>query len=818
MNVSLQIEGMTCAACVRRVERALERTEGVTAATVNLATERAAVDFDPAVVPPQALVATVEKRGYGVRLADTQLAIEGMTCAACANRVVGALTKLDGVVDASVNYATEQAVVRYVPGMVSGSDFRKAIERAGYRLASHDATEDRLAQERTAREQARLKQRNLLIWAAACTIPILLLDMVPMLVPGGHAWITSYIGQPTLYIVFFVLASVVQFGPGLRFYKTGWASVRHGSPDMNALVMLGTSAAYGYSVVATFMPQLLPLGTGHVYYEAAATIVTLVLLGKYLEARAKGRTSEAIQRLLRLQPQQAHLIRGKKVRDVPIADVLPGDWLLVKPGEQIPVDGRIVEGQSYVDEAMLTGEPIPVEKTVGAEVVGGTLNKNGSFTFEATRVGTDTVLSQIIRLVEDAQMTRPAIQALADKVVALFVPVVLGIAALTFGVWLFWGPDPALTFALVNAVAVLIIACPCAMGLATPTSIMVGTGKAAEHGILFRQGDALQTLQETQVIAFDKTGTLTEGKPKLTHLETIPGFERKSMLLVLGALEQHSEHPIAQAIVDAAEAETIDTYTAAQVETHPGFGISGTVNAHTVAIGAARFMKQLDIDTAPLAKQAEHLAKNGQTPLFAAIDQQLAALLAVSDPIKPSSRTAIQALHTAGYKTTMITGDTQHTAEAIAQQLGIDTVIAQVLPAGKVDAIRSLQQNQTRVVFVGDGLNDAPALAQADVGVAIGTGTDVAVAAADVVLMADDVGRVHDAIHLSRTTYRNIQQNLFWAFCYNIILIPVAAGVLYPTFGLLLSPIFAAAAMSLSSLFVLSNAMRLRRWQPRLIA
>lgn len=815
MNVSLHIEGMTCAACVRRVERALERTEGVASATVNLATERAAVDFDPTVVQPQALVETVEKRGYGVRLTETQLAIEGMTCAACANRVTRALGKIDGVLEASVNYATERAAVHYIPGMVSGADFRDAIEHAGYHLASQAAKENRLAQERTAREETRLKQHKQLVWAAAFTVPILLLDMVPMLIPGGHAWVTSFIAQPTLHVLFFVLASVVQFGPGLRFYKTGWASIRHGSPDMNALVMLGTSAAYGYSVVATFLPQVLPAGTVHVYYEAAATIVTLVLLGKYLEARAKGQTSEAIQRLLRLQPQQAHLVRGTDIRDVALADVVPGDWLLVKPGEQIPVDGRVVEGVSYVDEAMLTGEPIPAEKRAGDEVVGGTLNTNGSLTFEATRVGTDTVLSQIIRLVEDAQMTRPPIQALADKVVAVFVPVVLVIAALTFGVWLFWGPDPALTFALVNAVAVLIIACPCAMGLATPTSIMVGTGKAAEHGILFRQGDALQTLQEAQVVAFDKTGTLTEGKPKLTHLEVRPGFTQDKVLSLLSALEQHSEHPIAQAIVEAAQAQGLPSYPAEAIEAHPGYGISGLVNQHTVAIGAARFMAQLGLDTAPLTKQAQALANQGQTPLFAAIDQQLAALLAVSDPIKAATPAAIDALHAAGFTVAMITGDTQLTAEAIAAQLGIDTIVAEVLPAGKVDAIQALQADQTSVIFVGDGLNDAPALAQADVGVAIGTGTDVAVAAADVVLMADDISRVHDAVHLSRATYRNIQQNLFWAFCYNIILIPVAAGVLYPAFGLLLSPIFAAAAMSLSSLFVLTNAMRLRRWHPR---
>lgn len=815
MDVSLQIDGMTCAACVRRVERALVRTDGVTEASVNLATERAAVQFDPVVVAPQALIATVEKRGYGVRIAEAQLGIEGMTCAACVRRVERALGKLEGVLEASVNYATERASIRYLPGMVSGTDFRRAVQAAGYGVVSSDATEDRLAQERARREDARLRQRNQLLWAAAFTVPILLLDMVPMLIPGGHAWVTSFIPQPTLHVLFFVLASVVQFGPGLRFYRTGWASIRHGSPDMNALVMLGTSAAYGYSVVATFIPSILPAGTVHVYYEAAATIVTLVLLGKYLEARAKGRTSEAIQRLLGLQPKQAHLVRGGTVEDVALEDVLPGDWLLVKPGEHVPVDGRVREGTSYVDEAMLTGEPVPVEKSAGAEVVGGTLNTNGSLTIEATRVGRDTVLAQIIRLVEDAQATRPPIQALADKVVAVFVPVVLGIATLTFAVWLLWGPDPALTFALVNAVAVLIIACPCAMGLATPTSIMVGTGKAAENGILFRQGDALQTLQEARVVAFDKTGTLTEGRPTLTHVTAVNGFTRTDLLPLLGALETHSEHPIARAIVTAAEAETDTLPVAHAVEAHPGYGITGTVGAHAVAIGAARLLDRLGIGTAALAEQADHLAQTGHTPLFAAVDGQVAALLAVSDPIKSSSQAAIQGLHDTGFTVAMITGDNRHTAEAIAQRLGIDTVIADVLPAGKVDAIRSLQADHTTVVFVGDGINDAPALAQADVGVAIGTGTDVAVAAADVVLMADDVGKVQHAVALSRATYRNIQQNLFWAFCYNVVLIPVAAGVLYPAFGLLLSPIFAAAAMSLSSLFVLSNAMRLRRWQPR---
>ncbi|KAB2877527.1 MAG: copper-translocating P-type ATPase, partial [Albidovulum sp.] len=647
--------------------------------------------------------------------------------------------------------------------------------------------------------------------AAALTLPVFLLEMGSHVIPALHHLIAATIGMGTSWLIQFALTTAVLAGPGLRFYRKGIPALLRGAPDMNSLVAVGTLAAYAYSVVATFAPGLLPAGTVNVYYEAAAVIVTLILLGRLLEARARGRTSEAIRRLMGLQARTARVRRGAGVAEIAVADVAPGDIVEVRPGERVPVDGAVIEGESWVDESMITGEPIPVAKAAGARVTGGTVNQTGAFAFEATAVGSDTVLAQIIRMVEAAQAAKLPIQGLVDRITLWFVPAVMALAALTFGVWLLFGPEPALTFGLVNAVAVLIIACPCAMGLATPTSIMVGTGRGAELGVLFRKGDALQGLQDARVVALDKTGTLTEGKPRLTDLVLAEGFDRAGVLARIAAVEVRSEHPIARAIVAAAEAEGLALPALASFESVTGFGVAAEAGGTRVEIGADRYMARLGHDLGAFAGAAARLADEGKSPLYAAIGGRLAAILAVADPVKATTPEAIRALHALGLKVAMITGDNRRTAAAIARRLGLDEVVAEVLPDGKVAAIRRLKA-QGPVAFVGDGINDAPALAEADVGLAIGTGTDVAIEAADVVLISGSLRGVPDAIALSRATMRNIRQNLFWAFAYNAALIPLAAGALWPATGLLLSPALAAGAMALSSVFVLANALRLRRF------
>jgi P-type Cu+ transporter len=744
-------------------------------------------------------------------LETARISVTGMTCAACSSRVERALKKTEGVVDARVNLATERATVVFRRGEADAERLARTIEKAGYGVLQEAV--DRHEAVQASRTSERLSLRRSLLVAVACAIPVLLLEMIPMMIPGGHAFVAGIVPHGVQLGLLFALATIVQFGPGLRFYRQGWASLRHLSPDMNALVMIGTSAAYGYSVVATFTPGILPAGTVHVYYEASVAIITLILAGKYLETIARGRTSEAIQRLVELQPRTARIERGDDVLELPIEAVEEDDRIVVRPGERIPVDGVVIRGASFVDESMITGEPIPAEKGEGDEVVGGTMNQVGSFVFRATRVGADTVLAQIIRMVEEAQATQPRIQALADRVVGVFVPIVLVIATVTAGVWMVWGPEPALTFALVNAVAVLIIACPCAMGLATPTSIMVGTGKAAEHGVLFRRGEALQVMSEVRTVAFDKTGTLTQGRPSLTDLVVAPGYDETTVLALLAAAEAPSEHPIARAVVQAAEERRLELPSVEHFEAVPGFGVRARAGGTTIEAGAHRFMEREGYDAGPLGSDAEAFSEAGKSIIFVALDGRVAAVAAVADPLKETSAGAVRDLQRAGLRTVLITGDNARTARSIAASLGIDEVLADVLPDGKVEAVRALQRTG-KVAFVGDGINDAPALAQADAGIAIGTGTDVAIEAADVVLMSGDVRGVGNAMQLSRATLRNIKQNLFWAFIYNTLLIPVAAGVLYPFFGLLLSPVLAAAAMGISSVFVLTNALRLRRFRP----
>ncbi|WP_168384577.1 heavy metal translocating P-type ATPase [Acinetobacter indicus] len=805
---TLSIQGMTCASCVGRVEKALKKVDGVEQANVNLATEQAVVESS-APLDRAALVKAIERAGYDVVVAaPIELSIDGMTCASCVARVEKALKKVPGVQQANVNLATEQAWVE-ADTTVSADKLIQAIRKAGYDAQLQTTTTTEQADQK-ASEQQQLK-RDLLI-SLVLAIPVFVLEMGSHLIPAFHMWVMHQIGQMPSWLLQFVLTTLVLLFPGRRFYQKGIPALLRFAPDMNSLVAVGTLAAYSFSVVATFMPQLLPEGTVNVYFEAAAVIVSLILLGRYFEAKAKGRTSQAIQHLIGMQPKTARIVRNGQSVEVPLAEVSSGMQVDIRPGERIPVDGEVLDGRSYVDESMISGEPLPVEKMAGSAVVGGTINQNGSLSIRATAVGADSVLAQIIRMVEQAQGSKLPIQALVDKVTMWFVPAVMLMAVLTFLVWLIFGPEPALTFGLVNAVAVLIIACPCAMGLATPTSIMVGTGRGAEMGILFRKGEALQLLQEAQVVAVDKTGTLTEGKPQLTDFHVQAGFEQTQLLSWVAAVEAKSEHPIAFAIVEAAQQQGLSLPAVSDFDSIVGSGVKGQVNGQWLHIGADRYMHQLGLGTTAFDQVAVRLGQEGKTPLYVAVEDQLAAIIAVADPIKDSTFAAIEALHQLGVKVAMITGDNRHTAEAIARQLKIDTVVAEVLPEGKVDSVRELQQQYGRLAFVGDGINDAPALAQADVGLAIGTGTDVAIEAADVVLMSGSLKGIPNAIALSQATIRNIRQNLFWAFVYNVALIPIAAGVLYPLWGILLSPMFAAGAMALSSVFVLGNALRLKRF------
>ncbi|MCA0871643.1 heavy metal translocating P-type ATPase [Seohaeicola saemankumensis] len=802
-DLNLSISNMSCAGCVGRAERALAAVPGVAQAQVNLASESARVTFEGA-PDAAALVAALDTAGYPARVQSVTLAISAMSCASCVGRVDRALAAVPGVLEVAVNLASESATVRYLEGQVSPAELIRAATDAGYPATVQQGG---AALDMGARKEAEARDlRRQVLLAAALALPVFALEMGGHAVPALHHWIARTIGMQASWVLQFVLTTLVLIGPGRQFYAKGFPALLRGAPDMNSLVAVGTSAAYLFSVVATFAPGLLPAGTRAVYFEAAAVIVVLILLGRYLEARAKGRTGEAIHKLLNLQARTAHLLRDGEVVEVAAEDIAPGDVLLVRPGDRIAVDGEVSDGASFVDESMITGEPVPVAKAPGDAVTGGTVNGTGSFQFRATRVGADTTLAQIVRMVEQAQGAKLPIQGVVDRITLWFVPAVMAAAGLTVLVWLLFGPSPVLSHALVAGVAVLIIACPCAMGLATPTSIMVGTGRAAELGVLFRKGDALQALQGVQVVAFDKTGTLTQGRPELTDLTLADGFDRAQVLRLVAGVERNSEHPIAQAIVRAegespGEAEGFTSIT--------GHGVSAVVDGRRVLVGADRLMRREGIDMGALAGAGAALGQAGKTPLYAAIDGRIAAVIAVSDPLKPSTRAAVRALHDLGLKVAMITGDNRGTAEAIAAQVGIDHVVAEVLPDGKVAALESLRAGG-RVAFVGDGINDAPALAQADVGIAVGTGTDVAIEAADVVLMSGDLGAVVNAFRMSDATMRNIRQNLFWAFSYNTALIPVAAGVLYPAFGVLLSPVLAAGAMALSSVFVLSNALRLR--------
>ncbi len=796
-TLQTKLRDMHCASCVGRAEAALVATAGVSEAQVNLASETARFSIADAQTGRAAATA-LEAAGYPVVPHDLRLKINGMTCASCVGRVEAALAEGSGVLSATVNLADCTARVSRLQDDVA--DLVAAVDAIGYNATVLQAG---VAGPEEDGEVAYLFRQ--FVFAVALTLPVFILEMGGHLFPAFHHFIARTIGMQTSWMIQFVLATLVLAGPGRGFFAKGVPALLRRTPDMNSLVVLGTCAAWAFSTVALFMPSVLPEASRAVYFEAAAVIITLILLGRWLEARAKGQTGAAIQRLVGLRPKTARVHRNGEVVEIPAAQIVAGDVILIRPGERIATDGIIRDGTSFVDESMITGEPMAVEKAVGDEVVGGTVNGNGPLEVSATAVGSDTMLAQIISMVQDAQSARLPVQDLVNRVTAWFVPAVIAVAVLSCLIWFFVGPSAS--FALVAAVSVLIIACPCAMGLATPMSIMVGTGRAADMGVLFRQGDALQALQGIDVVAFDKTGTLTKGKPVVTEVHATDG-NRDDLLALVAAVEAKSEHPLAHAVVQAAEGLSLPSVET--VDAVPGYGLRSVVDGRVVLIGAARLMEREGVEIESLFAISVPLADAGQTPIFAAIDGIAAGLITVADAVRPTSKETVAALQSQGITVAMITGDTAKTAVAIAAELGISEVIADILPDGKLNAVKELQEGGHKVAFVGDGINDAPALAAADIGVAIGTGTDVAIESADVVLMSGDPKGVLNAITISRATMRNIKENLVWAFGYNVLLIPVAAGVLYPILGLLLSPMLAAGAMALSSVFVVTNALRLR--------
>ena len=803
-RIDLPIGGMSCASCALKIEKGLANAEGVSKATVNFAAERATVVFSADQTNLSTLISKVKDLGYEAKTEKVTLPVQGMTCASCVNKVEKALKSLKGVVNVNVNFATERASVEYLSGEVTIRDLKRAVQDAGYEVLEVKE-EDIVEKERLAREAELSRLKWKFITGAILLVPILILMY-------GASLLEKWFGfsRQANFFIQFLLATPVQFWAGRQFYAGFWKATKHKTSDMNTLITVGTSAAYLYSLIATFLPHLF-MAKGlmlDVYFDTSAAIIVLILLGRFLEARAKGRTSEAIKKLIGLQPKTARVIQNGNEVDIPVAEVAVGNIVVVRPGEKIPVDGFLKEGHSSVDESMVTGESLPVEKNVADTVIGATINKTGTFRFEATKVGKDTVLAQIIRLVQEAQGSKPPIARMVDVIASYFVPVVIALAIITFIVWYFFGPQPALTYAFLNFVAVLIIACPCALGLATPTSIMVGTGKGAENGILIRGAEALETAHQMNAIVLDKTGTLTRGEPSVTDIVESETFSEKEILTLAASAEKGSEHPLGESIVRKAKEEGLSLFEPRDFQAIAGHGIEATVDSKRVLLGNLRLMEEKKIGLNRLAAKAELLSGEGKTPMFLAVDGRVAGIIAVADTLKENSKEAVEAFHRMGLEVVMLTGDNERTARAIAQQIGIDRVLAEVLPERKAEEIKKLQSEGKKVGMVGDGINDAPALAQANVGIAIGTGTDVAMEASDITLIGGDLRGIVTAIALSKATIRNIKQNLFWAFAYNTILIPVAAGVLFPFFGILLNPIFAAAAMAFSSVTVVSNALK----------
>ena len=799
-TIDLPIEGMTCASCVNRIQKGLARLEGVESAEVNLATESAVITFDPLKISRDEFTAAVKELGYSVPVRRQTLPVRGMTCASCVGRVEKALAGLDGVVSAEVNLATEEATVTYVPDRVKPEDFRHAVKEAGYDVPLDESQPE----EEDWRRAAYFDLRRRFLVSLALNVPVLLAGVLVM---------TGAVSLPedAVNYALFLLTTPILFWSGRSFFTIAWKNLKHGTSDMNTLVAVGTGSAYLYSTVATFFPSFLAVSggdSGHVYFDTAATIITLILLGKVLEARAKYRTSDAIRKLLALQVKVAHVIRDGNEIDVPIEEVRPGDVLVVRPGEQIPTDGEVIKGSSAVDESLVTGESLPVEKTPGDEVVGATINQDGALTVKATRVGGETVLAHIIRLVKEAQGSKAPIQRLADKIAAVFVPVVIIIAVITFVLWMLVPQDPEFVTALIHFVAVLIIACPCALGLATPTAVMVGTGRGAVEGVLIKNAESLELAHKVDTVVLDKTGTITTGSPVVTRVKTFNGISEQALADFLAAAEAHSEHPLAKAIRSWAREAGADAVQPDSFKPSVGAGVEAVVKGDVVLVGKREFLEERTVDTTPADGRADATAHRGQTRLYVAVNGKLAGELTVEDAIRPDSAEAVAVLEHLGIEVHLLTGDNPETAAFIARQAGIQHVRAGVRPDEKAAYIASLREEGRTVAMVGDGINDAPALARADLGIAMGGGTDVAMEAGDIALLHPGVSGVVTAILLSRSMMRIIRQNLFWAFIYNVIGIPLAA------LGFL-NPIIAAAAMALSSVSVISNALRLKRMKLR---
>ena len=811
-QISLPVTGMTCANCVAAVERNTKKVDGVADAVVNFASEKVLITYDPALATPQAMIERIQRAGYDVPTANLELPISGMTCANCANTIQRRLNKTDGVLEASVNYANEKAVIRYVPGAVTRSELVAAVRKAGYDVIEAADDADLEDAEAAARNAEIRHQTRRFVVGLLFTLPLFLFSMSRDLGLIGHWAHATWVNW-----LFLVLATPVQFYVGWDYYVGAYKSLRNGSANMDVLVAMGSSVAYFYSIAVLIALTFGSTVLGeHVYFETSAMIITLIVLGKLLEARAKGRTSEAIKKLMGLRAKTARVVRQDALVDIPIEEVVRGDIVVVRPGEKIPVDGLVIDGHSSVDESMITGESLPVGKTTGDEVIGATLNKQGLLHIEATRVGRESALAQIIKLVEQAQGSRAPIQRLVDQVSAYFVPFVIATALLTFVIWLLAGQG--LTAALVRMTAVLVIACPCAMGLATPTSIMVGIGKGAENGILFKSSAALEQAHKIKAVVLDKTGTITRGAPAVTDVVTSAAspVSETELLRLAASAERGSEHPLGEAIVQAAQEKGLALSAPAGFESIAGHGIVATVDGHRVLLGNLRLMQREAVNLNGLEAKVERLYQEAKTAMWLAVDGQASGLIGVADTIKEGSKEAVAALHKLGLTVVMMTGDNPATAQAIAAEVGIDRVFAEVLPGDKAANVAKLQAEGLVVAMVGDGINDAPALAQADVGIAIGTGTDVAMETADVTLMRGDLRSVPQAIHLSQATMHNIKENLVWAFGYNVALIPIAAGILAPfewapNFLRQLHPILAAGAMAFSSISVVSNALRLRR-------
>jgi len=803
----IPVKGMTCVNCAAAIQKDISKLVGVKSANVNYANEKAVVEFDPAVVGLDRFIASINELGYKAVTETTTVLIIDLDVSRV-QELERVLSPIDGVIGSRINATAGTIELEYLPDQVSLRDLRRTIEKAGFRLPLQEHGRSVLDIEKEAREKELSELRTKLTISAVLSILVMIgsfQDMfpVPVVIPSRTMW-----------FILFVLATPIQFWAGRHFYQNAWASLKHGSTNMNTLVVVGTSAAYGYSVVLTFFPAILGHYGSHggVYYDTATMIITLILFGKYLEVRAKTRAGEAIKKLIGLQPRTAKVVRSGKELDIPIDEVESGDTIVVRPGDKVPVDGVIISGASTIDESMLTGESLPVDKKIGDSVIGATINKTGAFTFEATKVGKDTMLAHIIRMVQEAQGSKAPIQRVADYISGIFVPTVIGIGLVTFLIWYFFGPsEHKFTFALLNFIAVLIIACPCAMGLATPTAIMVGTGKGAEHGILFKNAESLERAQKIDTVVLDKTGTLTRGEPRVNEVVGY-GMSEEALLFYAGSSEKGSEHPLGEAIVKAALERGVSLAPAEDFAALPGYGIQATVHGREIIIGNQRLMDENKIDFGALSTVADKLSLQGNTPMLVAIQKQSAGIIAVADTVKAHSKEAIAKLEDLGLDVIMLTGDNRRTSQAIAEELGITRIMPEVLPQDKMDVVKKLQVEGRVVAMVGDGINDAPALTQADLGIAIGTGTDVAIEASDVTLIKDDLRAVADAIRLSRRTMKTIKLNLFWAFFYNIIGIPVAAGVLYPFFRILLNPMFASAAMAFSSVSVISNSLRLRRF------